>query len=108
MTIVYSIKANRELIEEIENLKLKERSWESARDVGLTRDLIRSGGGSIEGGWYLEGNEAGKGGWRAVSKAIITRGNAEEIELVMEAKRTWRSVVEVRLGKLMGVERGRN
>ncbi|KAF8428015.1 hypothetical protein BGX38DRAFT_1334691 [Terfezia claveryi] len=105
MTIVYSIKTNGKLIEEIENLKPKERSWESARDVGLARDLIRSGGGSIEGGWYLEGNEAGKGGWRAVSRAVVARGNAEEIELVMEAERTWRSITEVRPGKLMGVER---
>lgn len=62
MMIIYSIKANRELIEEIENLKPKECSWESVRDAGLAKDLIRSGGWSIEEGWYFEGNKARKGG----------------------------------------------
>ncbi|RPB20664.1 hypothetical protein L211DRAFT_870415 [Terfezia boudieri ATCC MYA-4762] len=80
MMIVYGIKANGEVLEEINALGLKERSWKSAKDTKVARDLIKAGGDYIEGGWYLDGNEAGSGGWKAISKEAVAKGDPQHIE----------------------------
>lgn len=50
MTIVYGIKANGEVLEEINALGPKKRSWKSAKDTKVARDLIKAGRDYIEGG----------------------------------------------------------
>ncbi|KAF8446864.1 hypothetical protein BGX38DRAFT_1270857 [Terfezia claveryi] len=50
MTIIYGIKMNGEVLEEINALGPKERSWKSARDAKVARNMIKAGGGCIEGG----------------------------------------------------------
>ncbi|RPB21375.1 hypothetical protein L211DRAFT_851551 [Terfezia boudieri ATCC MYA-4762] len=105
MTIIYGIKRNGEVLEEINALGPKERSWKSARDAKVARDWIKAGGGCIEGGWYLDGDEAGGGGWKAISREAVAKGNLQHMEWIMEAERTWRGVSEVKASQIAGVER---
>ncbi|KAF8445101.1 hypothetical protein BGX38DRAFT_1271502 [Terfezia claveryi] len=62
ITIIYSIKTNREVLEEINALRPKKCSWKSARNTEVARDLIKVGEDYIKEEWYLEGDKASSGG----------------------------------------------
>ncbi|RPB27206.1 hypothetical protein L211DRAFT_897096 [Terfezia boudieri ATCC MYA-4762] len=104
-SILHCIVNNGKVVEQIARLKPKERSYRSARDMETARDQIRASGGVIEGNWWLDGDESGKGGWKDLSESALARGNMEFIKLVTAAERCWRENKGVKKGQLAGIER---
>ncbi|RPB23941.1 hypothetical protein L211DRAFT_849114 [Terfezia boudieri ATCC MYA-4762] len=94
--ILVCIIKNGKVVDQIAGLQPKERSFKLARDAATARDLIRASGGTIEGGWWIGGNESGKGGWKSLSDGALMEGNLEFIRLVSEAERIWRSSIEIK------------
>ncbi|RPB22495.1 hypothetical protein L211DRAFT_884786 [Terfezia boudieri ATCC MYA-4762] len=76
----------------------RNRSWKPIWDSREAMMIIYS----IK---YIDGNEAGGGGWKAISKEAIAKGDYQHIEWIMEAERTWRTVSQVKSSQLAGVER---
>ncbi|RPB22305.1 hypothetical protein L211DRAFT_850848 [Terfezia boudieri ATCC MYA-4762] len=90
VSILHCIVNNGKVVEQIAGLKPKERSYRSTRDAETARDQIRASGRVIEGNWWLDGDESGKGGWKDLSESALARGNMEFIKLVTAAERIWR------------------
>ncbi|RPB18350.1 hypothetical protein L211DRAFT_854208, partial [Terfezia boudieri ATCC MYA-4762] len=105
LEVVESIRENAKVLEELAGLRKEERSWRSKQQGSVARNLIISGGESIEGGWCIDGTVEGRGGWKALPATEIARGKLDNALAVSEAERCWRQVLEVRPGVLRGLER---
>ncbi|RPB19245.1 hypothetical protein L211DRAFT_898222 [Terfezia boudieri ATCC MYA-4762] len=91
--IIFDMIENGLVLKEVGELLPKERSWKSKRNANLARSLIVAYGEYVEGGWCMDGDQSGKGGWKALLDTVVNKGDLDEIKRMVKA------------GQLAGVER---
>ncbi|RPB23527.1 hypothetical protein L211DRAFT_849785 [Terfezia boudieri ATCC MYA-4762] len=70
-TILVCIMNNNKVVEQIGSLSPKKRSFRLVGDADIVNDLIKANREVIEGNWWLDADESGKEGWKALSVAAI-------------------------------------